>query len=409
MFIVTFSFRAFTDEQTLRVLKAHFKLTCEMYNTLRWADIYFYQRDRKGLTQTELRQLALDLRKQDKEYKQLHSQVVQEIANRFNEARQRFFEGLPRFPKEKKVHKWYSLVYPQSGWKILSVREIRIGSRKSKKKLLVLRLSHLGIFKVIVHRDFTLDKIKRVIVKLTKSERVYISFVVEDHVFQQAPKTNDVVVIDVGLEKLLTNSDGEYLPNFKFYEKALRKIKHLHKELSRKKFLSKNWFKAKAKLAKAYEHLANLRKDVYMKIGKYLSMNYDVVVMEDINVKQLVGKSLRKLRMRLHDVSFGELRDIIKYQIEKYGKKFLLVNPLNTSKTCARCGYVKEDLTLNDRIFTCPKCGWVTDRDYNASLNILRRSGWEPPLVPVELRPLPVLQYWQGRVMKQEASSFRRE
>ncbi|QXJ31918.1 RNA-guided endonuclease InsQ/TnpB family protein [Saccharolobus shibatae] len=409
MSIVTFRFRAYTDEQTLRALKARLKLACEIYNTLRWADIYFYQRDGKGLTQTELRQLALDLRKQDKEYKQLYSQVVQEIANRFYEARQRFFQELARFPKEKKVHKWYSLVYPQSGWKILSVREIRTGSRKNKKKLLVLSLSHLGTFKVIVHRDFPLDKVKRVVVKLTKSERVYISFVVEDYVFQQVPETSKVVAIDVGIEKLLTTSDGEYLPNFKFYEKALRKIKHLHKELSRKEFLSKNWFKAKVKLAKAYEHLANLRKDLYMKIGKYLSMNYDVVVMEDINVKQLVGKSLRKLRMRLHDVSFGELRDIIKYQIGKYGKKFLLVNPSNTSRTCAGCGYVKEDLTLNDRIFTCPKCGWIADRDYNASLNILRRSGWELPLVPVELHPLPVLQYWQGGVMKQEASSFRRE
>ncbi|MEM3311108.1 MAG: transposase, partial [Saccharolobus sp.] len=108
MSIVTFRFRAFTDDQTLRALKARLKLACEIYNTLRWADIYFYQRDGKGLTQTELRQLALDLRKQDEEYKQLYSQVVQEIANRFYEARQRFFQELARFPKEKKIHKWYS-------------------------------------------------------------------------------------------------------------------------------------------------------------------------------------------------------------------------------------------------------------------------------------------------------------
>ncbi|AAK43315.1 First ORF in transposon ISC1316 [Saccharolobus solfataricus P2] len=67
------------------------KLACKIYNTLRWADIYFYQRDGKGLTQTELRQLALDLRKQDDEYKQLYSQVVQQIADRYYEARQRFF------------------------------------------------------------------------------------------------------------------------------------------------------------------------------------------------------------------------------------------------------------------------------------------------------------------------------
>jgi len=118
---VGFRFRAYTDEQTLRALKAQLMLACEIYNTLRWADIYFYQRDGKGLTQTELRQLALDLRKQDEQYQQLYSQVVQQIADRYYEARQRFFEGLSHFPKEKKPHRWYSLVYPQSGWKILGL------------------------------------------------------------------------------------------------------------------------------------------------------------------------------------------------------------------------------------------------------------------------------------------------
>jgi putative transposase len=75
------------------------------------------------------------LRKQDEQYQQLYSQVVQQIADRYYEARQRFFEGLARFPKEKKPHKWYSLVYPQSGWKILETREIRTRSKKNKKKL----------------------------------------------------------------------------------------------------------------------------------------------------------------------------------------------------------------------------------------------------------------------------------
>ena len=408
MLDVGFRFRAYTDEQTLRALKAQLRLACEIYNTLRWADIYFYQRDGKGLTQTELRQLALDLRKQDERYQQIYSQVVQQIVDRYYEARQRFFEGLTRFPKEKKPHKYYSLVYPQKGWKILEIKKIRTRSKKNKKKLVVLRLANLGIFKLIIHRDFPLDKVKRIVVKLTPSERVYISFIVEGYEFPKLPSTGKVVAIDVGVEKLLTTSDGQVFPNLRPYEKALKKLKMIHKRLSRKKFLSHNWFKAKIKLTRAYEHLKNLRKDIYMKLGKWFAKHYDVVVMEDIQVKQLVGKSERKLRMRLHDVAFHELKEIIKYQMEKYGKETRFVDPAFSSKTCARCGYVKNDLTLSDRVFVCPKCGWVADRDYNASLNILRRSGWEPPLVPVELRPLPVaMSYGQGGAMKQEASPFR--
>jgi len=401
---VGFRFRAYADEQTLRVLKARLRLVCEVYNTLRWVDVYFYHRDGGGLTQNELRQLALDLRKQDEEYQQLYSQVVQEIADRFYNARQRLLEGLAeRFTRGKKPHRYYSLTYPQSGWRILQVREIRTGSGRSRKRLIVLRLSNLGIFKVIAHRDFPLDKVKRVTVKLTKSERVYVSFIVDDYEFPKLPRTGRVVAIDVGLEKLLVTSDGEYLPNLRAYRKALKRIRRLHKSLSRKQFLSHNWFKAKVKLARAYEHLANLRRDLYMKLGKYFAEHYDAVVIEDIDVKQLIGKANRALRRGLQDAAFGMMRSIIKYQVEKYGKRLILVDPRDSSKTCAKCGYVSEDLTLSDRVFECPKCGWRTDRDYNSALNHLRRAGWEPAAVPVELHPLPVaLGHGQGGARKRE-------
>jgi len=255
----------------------------------------------------------------------------------------------------------------------------------------VFRLSSLGTFKLIVHRDFPLDRAKRVAVKLTRSERVFISFIVEDYGFPKLPNTGGAVGIDVGVEKLLVTSDGEYVPNLRPYEKALKKVKRLHKALSRKRYLSHNWFKAKMELARAYEHLANLRRDLYMKLGKYFAEHYDVVVMEDIHVKQLIGRVNRGLRRSLQDAAFGMMRTVIRYQVEKYGKEVVLVDPRDSSKTCAKCGYVKMDLTLSDRVFECPRYGWRADRDYNSSLNHLRHAGWEPPVVPVELRPLPVM------------------
>ena len=236
----------------------------------------------------------------------------------------------------RRNHK-YSLVYPQSGWRILA----REGKGRKEKKL-VLMLSSLGVFKLIIHRDFPLEKVERVVVKLTRSERVFISFIVEDYEFPKLPNTGEAVGIDVGVEKLLVTSDGEYLPNLRPYEKALNKVRRLHKALSRKKFLSKNWFKAKMELARAYEHMESLRRDLYMKLGRYFAEHYDAVVMEDISVKQLIGKSGRKMRQRLHDVAIHELRSIVKYQMEKYGKKVVLVDPRDSSKTCAKCGYVKD-------------------------------------------------------------------
>ena len=138
------------------------------------------------------------------------------------------------------------------------------------------------------------------------------------------PGTGKAVGIDVGVEKLLVTSDGEYVPNLRPYEKALKKVKRLHKALSRKKFLSHNWFKAKMELARAYEHLADLRRDLYMKLGRYFAEHYDVVVMEDIQVKQLIGGVSRGLRRSLQDAAFGMMRTAIRYQVEKYGKEFIL-------------------------------------------------------------------------------------
>jgi len=175
------------------------------------------------------------------------------------------------------------------------------------------------------------------------------------------------------------------------YEKALKKVRRLHKELSRKRYLSHNWFKAKMKLARAYEHLANLKRDLYMKLGRYFAEHYDAVVMEDIHVKQLIGKSSRGLRMRLHDVAFHELRGIVKYQMGKYGKKVVLVDPRNSSKACAKCGYVK-DLALSDRVFECPR--WVGGL---IGIIIPLLITWESPVVPVELRPLPITMGKAGR------------
>jgi len=142
-------FRAYTDERTLRALKAQSKLASGVYNTLRWADVYFHGRDGKGLNKTELRQLALDLRKQDEHYRKLYSQTLQQIADRFYDARQRFLDGLARFPKEKRAHRWHPGLPPLRLESPEGKRNKERGEQEGN-----LELSNLGIFKLVLHRDF---------------------------------------------------------------------------------------------------------------------------------------------------------------------------------------------------------------------------------------------------------------
>ena len=216
--------------------------------------------------------------------------------------------------------------------------------------------------------------------------------------------------VDLGITRLATLSDGRYLENPKPLERSLERIMVLQRTLSRKRFLSNNWLKTKTKLAKEHEHLKDFRRDLFFKLGALLSREYDVLVLEDLDVQGLIQKSEnKKRRMRLYDSSFSELRRCLEWQFRKRGKLVSPVPSYNTSRECFLCGGINKGLTLEDRVFHCPHCCFTLDRDLNASLVLLKRAGWVPPAVPVELHPIPPLPSLglvrgrQGGAMIQEA------
>ena len=412
MRVRAYRFRAYCSNTTARVLNTQLEAACKLYNTLLHAEQEEYEENKRTMNKTELRQLALDLRKQNKEFQALHSQVAQQVADRFYEARQRFFEGLANKPKKKRSHQYLSLVYPQSGWKLSNWREA--GRGKNKKRRARLRLSKIGFFTLVIHRELPLEQVSQVCVKLNPSGRIHVIFLVEEAEAeeQQSEKPKNAVGVDLGITRLATLSDGRYLENPKPLERALDRIRVLQRTFSRKRFLSKNWLKTKTRLAKQYEHVKNFRCDLFFKLGVLLSQEYDVLVLEDLNVQSLIQKGeTKKRRMRLYDSSFSELRRILEWEFLKRGKTVLAVSAYNTSRECFLCGRINKGLTLEDRIFHCPHCGFTLDRDLNASLVLLRRAGWVPSAVPVELRPIPPLPSLglrrQGGAMKQEAPPFR--
>jgi putative transposase len=168
-----YRFRAYTSKTTARVLKTQLEVACKLYNTLLHAEKEEYERNKHSMNKTELRQFALDLRKKNKEFQALHSQVAQQVADRFYEARQRFLDGLANKPKKKKPHRYLSLVYPQSGWGLCDVREVGLG--KNKKKKARLYLSKIGFFTLILHRKLPLEQVSQVCVKLYPSGRIHVS------------------------------------------------------------------------------------------------------------------------------------------------------------------------------------------------------------------------------------------
>lgn len=253
-----------------------------------------------------------------------------------------------------------------------------------------MHLSKIGEIPIKLHRRVK-GKIKGVIIKRTKS-RKYAIFQVEEEP-EPLLKTGRAVGIDLGVKHFAVDSDDNAFENPLFLEKSIGRIKRLQKRLSRKQKGSNNWEKARVKLAKAYEKLYNRRRDFLHKLALYYVRNYDVIVLEDLDAKNIVKNgSSQSFKRRFLDSALKEFVRILSDKAERAGRRVVFVEPACTSRTCSRCGFVVKELKLSDMVFVCSKCGLVLDRDLNASFNILKKGlgeGLGRPGLLVGGRPLP--------------------
>jgi putative transposase len=168
---------------------------------------------------------------------------------------------------------------------------------------------------------------------------------------------------------LVTLNTGEVIDNPKYLAKSVNRIKILQRTLSRKKRDSKNRAKAKIALAKAWSKVRRQRDDYAHKVSAKLANNYTTVVFEKLTIDNMVKN--HSLASAIMDATWGKLRQLTAYKVERRGGQVILVNPSGTSQKCSRCGCVVEkDLSI--RTHECPSCGLVIDRDQNAALNILK-------------------------------------
>jgi putative transposase len=203
----------------------------------------------------------------------------------------------------------------------------------------------------------------------------YVSVQVEQE--QAVPaNTGPVVGVDLGVKTLATLSDGTVIPNPRHLKRRLKKIKRLHKAVTRKQKGSKHRKKAACTLAKQYRRVGNQRANTLHQVTTRLAKTKSVIVIEDLNVAGMLKN--HHLAQAIADVGFAEFRRQLQYKASWYGSSVILASRWEpSSKTCSRCGWVDEDLTLGDRIFRCehPGCGQVVDRDLNAAVNLAKLAG----------------------------------
>jgi putative transposase len=191
----------------------------------------------------------------------------------------------------------------------------------------------------------------------------------DDWIEMPKPTGANIVGVDVGLFNWIALSDGETIQNTVNVKAHAQEIKNLQRQLSRKKKGSKNREKARIRLVKAWRKVRRSRDDLVHKTSAKLAQKYDIIVFEKLNINNMVKN--HNLAAAIMDATWGKLRQLTAYKVERRGGRVVLVNPSGTSQKCSGCGVVvKKDLTV--RMHECTSCGLVIDRVYNAALNILK-------------------------------------
>ena len=201
----------------------------------------------------------------------------------------------------------------------------------------------------------------------------FLSILVDSDEILLKPKTNKVIGIDLGIKDFIVTSDNTTFPNIKSIRNNEVKLKKLQRELSRKKIGSSNRNKARMKLAKFHKKLHNIKENYLHEVVNTLVNENQVICIEDLNVNGMLKN--HNLSKSIQELSLTDFKRILDYKCDWYGRYLITIDRYYpSSKLCSCCGFKNDDLTLKDREWICPHCGQIHDRDYNASLNILREG-----------------------------------
>jgi putative transposase len=225
-----------------------------------------------------------------------------------------------------------------------------------------------GRMRVIVHRPLEgTFKFARIVLR---PSGWYLQCVCETPPHPLLKKEN-AVGLDMGIRYLVADSNGHIIDNPKHARKTAKRLAHAQRNLARCKKGSHRRKKAKKKVARLHEHIANQRKDTLHKASRSYVDGYQTIAVEDLQVSNMVRNHC--LAFAIADASWGMFRQYLEAKAESAGRQVIAVRPHYTSQTCSQCGESVEK-SLSVRTHVCPFCGYIADRDENAARNILQRG-----------------------------------
>jgi putative transposase len=352
----TYKFRLDPNQEQKTLLNKHF-------GSVRWTYNYFlnqrkteYLNNKKSLNYYDQAAELTQIKKVNEWLKEINSQTLQYSLKCLDMAYQGFFNKRTKFPNFKSKRNKNSFTIPQN-------------VRYDGTKLIVPKF--LDGIEMIMERQIK-GIIKHCNISKTPTGKYFVSILTELQ-YEPLQKTNQSVGIDLGIKDFLVLSNGTKIKNHRFLKHYERILALNQKYLSRKTKQSNRYEKQRLKVARIHEKITNSRMDLIHKTTTNLIKQFDTIYLEDLNVKGMMKN--HKLAKAIGDVSWGKFIDILEYKSLWNDKQVIHIDRFfPSSKTCSKCGWINNQLTLKDRNWICPECGSVHDRDFNAAINILNEG-----------------------------------
>ena len=375
MALKTYKFRLYPTRKQVEKLEWTLARCCELYNAALQERREMYTYTGKGTTYNRQAMQLPEIKEIREEYKDIHSQVLQDVLRRVENAFKGFFKRVkagkkPGYPRFQGCNRYDSFTYPQAGFSIENGR---------------LALSKIGHVKMKLHRK-VLGNMKTCTLK-REGSCWYVCLVCEVQSVPRTPYTDECVGIDLGVSKLATLSTGDVIENPKHYRRAEKKLAKAGQALSRKKRGSKRRKKAVERVARLHRKVRNQRKDYLHQWSRRLVNTYETIVFEEIAPANLSKRAKPKqdeetghylpngasaksgLNKSILDTGWATFIAFCEYKAANAGTvQVVKVDPKYTSQVCSECGVVVKK-TLSERWHSC-ECGCELDRDHNAAINI---------------------------------------
>ena len=358
-----FKFRIYPNKTQQVLLQKSFGCARFVYNYFLAKRIEKYKQDKSNMSYNQCSK-ELTILKQELEWlKEPDKDALQKALKDLDVAYKNFFlrpeAGFPKFKSKRDRNKSYRTSCTNGNIKFLGNK---------------IQLPKLGKVRIRDKRTQIEGKILNATISQNPDGKYYVSICCTDVPSVTLKPANHNVGIDLGLKEFAITSDGIKYANPKYLAKSLKRLKFLQKSLSRKTKGSSNRNKARIKVARMHQKIANQRRDFLQKLSTEIIRFNDLVCLEDLQVKNMVRN--HKLAQAISDVSWSEFIRMLRYKAEWYGRKNVRIDRfLPSSQVCHCCGHkISETKDLSVREWTCPQCRAVHDRDVNAAINILNEG-----------------------------------